>query len=280
MKKIYTTIFLSAIVAISASSFLTVKSSGGKAGYTNSPGETACNSCHSTYALNSGPGSVSITSNIPGWAYTPNQTYTINVTITHQTMPLFSFGFEALSGSGPYANAGTFIITNSTETQILTKTVDGVSRNNVVHKTNGGLQNNTKTFSFDWTAPPSNAGNITFYVCGLACNAQSNLTGDYAYTASQVVTFAAGERFPTVENTEISVFASQNESKINIMAFKDISRCSIIVANITGQTVYSEDNVNLVKGIRQIDAVNFRKGIYFVGINSREKKQAFKIILN
>ncbi|HRH37623.1 MAG TPA: hypothetical protein PK760_04730, partial [Flavobacteriales bacterium] len=53
----------------------------GKAGRTGAPGENTCvNSCHNSYALNSGTGSIMLAStNMTNWQYVPGQTYTINV---------------------------------------------------------------------------------------------------------------------------------------------------------------------------------------------------------
>lgn len=165
------------------------KYSTGIAGKTNSPGEGNCTSCHTGNPVNTGGGSVTITSpDLTGWAYTPGQTYTINVTVTKTTMSLFALDFEALLSTG--ANAGNLVITNSTETQILLKTVGGNSRKNVVHNNGGVYATDTHMFSFNWVAPATGTGSITFYVSGLAADASTDETGDYTYTSSQVVTEA------------------------------------------------------------------------------------------
>lgn len=180
------TAFIISIAMMSDDNGCFSKSSGGKAGKTNSPGETTCTSCHSG-TINTGGGSVTITSpNLTGWEYAPGQTYTINVTVAQATIGLFALDFEALLPSG--ANAGTLVITNSTETQIKTVTVSGNVRNNVVQKLDGGLTTDSHTFTFNWTAPVSGTGSITFYVAGLACDADGGTSGDETYTSSQVVT--------------------------------------------------------------------------------------------
>jgi hypothetical protein len=55
----------------------------GIAGRTGSPGESTCQSCHSDFALNSGPGTISISNfGMNNWQYVPGQTYPITVTVS------------------------------------------------------------------------------------------------------------------------------------------------------------------------------------------------------
>jgi hypothetical protein len=162
----------------------------GKAGRTGSPGESTCRNCHDSFVLNSGPGSVTLTAdNMPGWEYEPGMLYHMNATVAQASRPLFGVGVEALSSSN--ANAGTLAITNS-DTQIKTATVQGQSRNNVVHTFGGGASADSKTFAFDWQAPNSNIGNVTFYFAGVAANDDGENNNDHVYTGTQVVTPAIG----------------------------------------------------------------------------------------
>ncbi|MBL7923696.1 MAG: hypothetical protein JNL88_05820 [Bacteroidia bacterium] len=158
----------------------------GIAGKTGSPGEPTCVDCHSDFALNSGGGSISIgNTGMNNWQYVPGQTYPITVTVSHQGSSLFGLGLECLTSSNN--NAGTFGIVNSS-TQLMTRLVAGVSRINVVHTLNGGTGTNSKTFTFNWTAPPAGTGNVTFYFTGNAANGDDSTGGDYIYGSSKVLT--------------------------------------------------------------------------------------------
>ncbi len=179
-------LFTALVVAVGTMSF--VQSENGKAGYTASPGEVSCNAsgCHTGHALNSGTGSVVITAaTMPNWEYNPGQVYPISVTVAQSGISLFGIGFEALKSNG--ANGGTLAITNSAQTKILNKTISGNVRSNVVHTLNGGASSASHTFTFNWTAPATGTGNVTFYVSGNAANGNGSESGDYIYTASQVV---------------------------------------------------------------------------------------------
>lgn len=163
----------------------------GRAGRTGSPGETTCVSCHDNYALNSGGGAITLGStNMNAWEYVPGTNYHMVCTVARTGNSLFGLGLEALTSTNN--NAGNLVITNSASTQIKTATVGGVSRRNVVHTLNGGVGTGSKAFAFDWTAPATDIGNVTFYYAGVAANGDGDeAVGDYVYNGSQVVTPAA-----------------------------------------------------------------------------------------
>lgn len=153
-------------------------SGGAPTGRTGAPGESNCTSCHSA---NSGPGTVSI---IAPASYTPGQTYTIQIQQTTTDMGAAIWGFEtiALAGTtmaGSFTNttAATRIRVASTKSYV-TQTAAGESPG-----TTGG-----KTWSFNWTAPATNVGNVTFYAAGLQGDNDGSDSGDQTYLTSKVVT--------------------------------------------------------------------------------------------
>lgn len=162
----------------------------GYAGRTGAPGEQTCvNGCHNTYALNSGDGSVTLGStNMTGWSYVPGTTYHMTVTVALSTSNLYGLGVECLTAAG--TNAGTLTVTHPAETKVLNATVQGNSRRNIVHQLNGGIGTGSMTFSFDWTAPATDIGSVTFYYAGNAANGNGANSGDRIYTGSQVITAA------------------------------------------------------------------------------------------
>lgn len=185
MKKL----LIAAVVIAGTATMSFVLSDNGKAGFTNSPGEVTCtdSQCHDSYTLNSGNGSITFSApTMTNWQYVPGTVYPIQVTVAKPSVVLFGLGVEALKSDG--SNGGTFTITNSTETQIKNAVVNGKVRANVVHKLSGGAGTNTKTFSFNWTAPATSSGPITFYAAGNATNNDGDEAGDYIYTTTQVVT--------------------------------------------------------------------------------------------
>ena len=172
------------IVAIGGFTAETMYSTG-RAGNTGSPGESTCRACHTTYALNSGGGSITIqNASMPGNVYVPGQTYTMSVTVAQSGINLFGFGLEALNAAGD--NGGTLNITDPASTQIKTAVAGGFTRRNVVHTTNGGAGSGSKTFNFSWTAPAVGSGNVTFYFSGIASNANTFSSGDWVYQGTSL----------------------------------------------------------------------------------------------
>ena len=166
----------------------------GQAGRTGSPSESTCNiTCHTGFALNDGTGSITITcADMPTWEYMPGDTYTVDITVSRVGNSLFGFDVECLTGASTPQNAGVFLITNTTQTQIKNFVVGSVTRKNVVHKLNGGIGTDTKTWSFNWICPTTNVGSVTFYATGNAANGTNTTAGDHIYRTTQVVTPAIG----------------------------------------------------------------------------------------
>jgi hypothetical protein len=159
----------------------------GKAGASGAPGETTCNDtdCHNSFAVNSGTGSISISSpDLIDWSYVPGTTYTLSVTVEQSAINLFGLCFEALKPNGD--NAGT--LHAGIGTQIKNKTIGGFQRKSITHNNNTGATSNTHTFTFTWDAPTTDIGDITFYAAGLAANGDDHESDDRVYSTSQVVT--------------------------------------------------------------------------------------------
>lgn len=184
----------SAVVFFSSS----VADPSGKYARTGAPSETTCKTsgCHNTYALNTSTGSISITSDIPNWEYTPGQTYNVSVTLAYTGRSLFGFNVECLNGSN--ANFGTF--TAGTDSHLGSGFAGGTSRSGLTHKTNGGATADAHTFNFTWKAPAAGSGAATFYFAGICANSNGNESGDYVYSGTQAIT----EFIPSTGVTEVS----------------------------------------------------------------------------
>lgn len=273
MKKIYTSFFVFLSILVLAD----ILDKDGKAGRTGSPGEFDCTGCHTSFAVNSGPGSITISSpNLTNWQYVPGQTYQIDVTVAHAGMPLFGFGFEALRTSNN-SNGGTLSITNSTQTQLKSVSVQGNNRTNVVHKQNGGLSNDSHTFSFNWTAPATNIGNVMFYTAGNAADNQNDSLGDYIYTTSQLVTpFVSGMEEQLNENgfafypnpaTDYFVFTSTADNPIEVVKLYDLN----------GRVVYQQEVKTPLMKVKIIRPAK-GSGIYVAACKTFNGIKKFKVV--
>lgn len=243
----------------------------GKAGSTGSPGETTCVSCHNSYALNSGGGSVSLACNMPSWQYTPGTTYSMSVTVARAGNGLFGFGIEALTAAGQ--NAGTFVITNAAKTQIKSATVNNVSRKNVVHQKNAGIGTGSYTFDFDWTAPMTNVGTVSFYFAGNAANGNGGTTNDYVYSGLQTATPSATSIGEVSSNSNIEMLYSGINNTLNISGLKEAS--TVTIMDING-------NIQLIRKVKIDEAIELPQltnGTYIVTVTGEQQSTRQKFMI-
>jgi len=143
---------------------------------TGGPGGNAagCQSCHSTFGLNSGSGSISMT--LPA-TYYPGETYTVSLDLSQSSPSPAKHGFMAVSLRDNNTAGGTFTAgTGSATTTISSKSY--------IKQTS--LANTTGSWSFSWTAP-SYSDTVNFYYCGVAANGANGNANDYVYKNSSTV---------------------------------------------------------------------------------------------
>lgn len=255
----------------------------GKAGRAGSPGEQTCvNGCHSSYALNSGPGSSVLTSNIPNNEYSPGQTYTMTLTITHPGDSLFGLGVEALSTAN--ANAGT--LTPGAGTTTKSATISGTSRKSITHLLNGGAGTvGSHTFTFTWLAPAVGTGNVTFYCSGVAANRNNSNSLDYVYNNSQVFTEYVAPSSVIETQTEISslqIFSNPVRDNLSFSYVLENSKnISSNIYSLNGSMVKEIFNELQTEGLHtySTDITALSKGIYFLQINVGKKSITKKLVV-
>lgn len=274
MKKLFTLIFF----AIAGFVVADILNEQGQAVATGSPGEFDCTSCHTGNNVNSGTGSISISSpNMPNWQYVPGQVYQIDVTVAQTGAPLFGFGFEALRTSNN-TNGGTFQITNTSSTFLKTGFINGSNRTNVVHKKNGGLSNDSHTFSFNWTAPATNIGNIIFYSAGNAANNQGDTLGDFIYKTQQLITPSI-TGINEIQSSAISVYPNPATDFINVTLPESQTEASYAILDLSGKIV---DQGKMVIPQGKSFSVNLsqslKEGIYFIEVSNGVDSYKHKLV--
>jgi hypothetical protein len=157
---------------------------GPPAGFTGAPGEETCVVCHSSFALDSGTGTVTI--NTPN-SYQPGQTYQITVQdqTTDQSRRRWGFQMTVLTG----ANAKAGQLQGTSLTNLLTNDGPGFSRDYIEHNLQGTFpgQRGGAMWTFPWIAPSTDVGPVTFYVATNMANGDGNLTGDFIFTQTKTI---------------------------------------------------------------------------------------------
>jgi hypothetical protein len=146
--------------------------------------EKDCTDCHGDFAVNSGGGSIQILG-VPA-QYTPLATYPIRVHIGHLTVnpDVPSWGFELTAiRSSDYGRADS-LVSLGPETQIQTS-ASNPARKYVSHTATGNQSGkaDSTTWVFNWIAPASGAGGVSFWVSGVA-GTGSGTSQSYVYNAS------------------------------------------------------------------------------------------------
>ncbi|MFQ5454433.1 MAG: choice-of-anchor V domain-containing protein [Candidatus Zixiibacteriota bacterium] len=173
------------IIIIAVSGIAWGYSSGVPGGYTGAPDEENCTVCHSSFPVNSGIGTVSIT--VPAF-YDTGASYDITVTLTHEGRA-FS-GFQATVLDSNNLPIGQIEVIDEMRTQMIPGTLE---REYITHTWDGLDGESTEIFTewiFRWTAPAFEAGRVTFYAAGNAADGLDWLLGDYIYTTSSSVNHA------------------------------------------------------------------------------------------
>lgn len=168
-------------------------------GRTGAPGEGSCTDCHSG---SPDDGIVQIIG-APTF-YVPDMTYSITVTLLDQDQS--RWGFELTAKDDASNGAGTFTVTDPVNTQLS----DNAAPNaDYMKHTSAGTYDNTPngpvTWQFDWTAPSTDVGDITFYVAGNAANSNNNTSGDNIYTSSAVSRLDA---IPSISEAGLLILAA------------------------------------------------------------------------
>lgn len=184
-KKILSLTFAIALITIFVGAIFNnghTNSSGAPNGFSGSPGDAgntcAVSGCHSGIAV--GIKTNVFTSNIPSEGYVPGTTYTITATV-RSSPSRNTFGFQI----SPQTNAGILVgtmISTSAGTKLtgagkyLTHTSSGTTGS-------GGV----KSWSFNWVAPNTGTGAVTFYGAFNHANGNGSTSGDSIFKSTFIV---------------------------------------------------------------------------------------------
>ncbi|MFY7734509.1 MAG: choice-of-anchor V domain-containing protein [Bacteroidia bacterium] len=184
MKKTVTLIMLVYLLFYSSNIFTNTSSPGG--GYTDAPGEANCGNCHAS-PITSGSvwNNITLTTTVPFSGFIGGNTYPMTLTFSDPSSTKYGFQVTAVSATASASSPtlGTFSVSPSnTEVQEHNGYLPG--RSSVAHTSSGtSAITNTKTWTFDWTAPPTiSTTPVKFYVSINSTDNDNSTSGDQPYT--------------------------------------------------------------------------------------------------
>ena len=274
-------LFITPVFLLSAAA-MQVDSNSAPASNTGAPGENNCttSSCHDTYAVNSGTGSTAINFENGITSYVPGKTYSISVEVSQASLMRFGFQMVALKNSDN-ANTGIFSPADVSKNQV-TKGFGNLSNRKYITYTYESTLAQIPgkgSWAFNWTAPSTNEGAITFYLAGLAADNNGNDYGDYCYTKS--LSISPASVIPADFN--LNVFPNPGNDVLTInYSLTQAADIKIQLTNSLGQNMQELElglqnpgdyalPFSLIK--------EYGKGVYFIRFIRDEKVIVKKIIL-
>lgn len=219
-------------------------SAGPPPGYTRAPGEEpeACAECHVSSG-NSGTGQISITA---PQTYVPGQTYQITVTHTNADPTRLRWGFQLTALDTSDEKAGELQNINPVLTQIVTGGPGG-NRQYIEHASGGTFINQAggASWTFNWTAPPTDMGVVTFYAAGNHANNDGNTSGDLIYfTFASSQPAAAGQDFSVAGSPSLQTVAPGGGTSYNITVTPSGGFTGMVSLSVTGLPAGANESFN------------------------------------
>lgn len=278
MKKQLITTSVILVTLLSTSAFI-IKSSGGIAGFTNSPGEANCSACHGGGTSTSFGTTITSTPVFSSNTFSPGVTYTIAVNVAAIGFNRFGFGCEILNENGN--NVGNMQNPGA-----------GVSIVNAGNGRKNAIQNAPKlgagatSFLFEWVAPFSDTA--TIYAAANAVNVNGSTGGDFPLPAVFLQLNATLPMDVSVKESsinpisQISVYPNPAKSLTTILYdLKETKNVTIQLIDLKGKVIknFIDESENSGKHSHLLDLQYVPAELYFVRLLIDNKKAAQKMIV-
>jgi hypothetical protein len=247
-----------AIIIFNPQTYVVSNSASPPSGKTGSVGDNGatCTGCHGGSAI---PASGWVTSDVPIAGYASGNTYTINVIATHSTAN--KIGFEATVENGSGDKVGSLIVTDGARTGLVGMDYIGHVSAGIDTLFAGG-----NAWSFDWTAPSSGTGDVTFYAAINAANGDNGTSGDVIYTSSLTVQEDPGAPIGVKEDKRF-LDVSLYPNPASVFLYVDLGQgwrnfSDIVVYDIKGAIVLSESGIT--DKVVYLNVESLKNGTYFV----------------
>jgi hypothetical protein len=254
----------------------TLYGGGAPSGYTGSPGDSkVCTQCHSGPTATDRPGWIS--TNVPDTGYTPGSTYTITVTAEGTGHTVFGFLVSPQKSDGTLQGT---LINTSEDTQL-------TGNNKYVTQTlTGKTGSGSRVWNFDWTAPQTGSGSITFYGAFNIANANNSSSGDTIYTSTLDVPEAIQVGSPAFNNLEtgLSIFPNPAGEQVQLQyTLASDSRITVKLYDLQGRLVQVIGDGHRPAGSNtepfSLDRSQLPGGIYLLAFSDGSRMEVRKIEL-
>lgn len=243
-----TTLFLSALIIVGGLSLIS-SSNGPTAGVSGSPadGGKTCATCHSGP---SGTGNLQISGTTD---YEPGKTYTFTVSVNDESSS--TFGFQAIALNNSESSIGKLTASATNGTKIYNQ-----SGNEYIEHSK---PSNVGTFTFDWTAPENDEGDITLYAAGNAANGDGTISGDFIYSSSIKIK-SKSTNISEIIKKQIAIYPNPSTNGSVQINFGELKVSTVNIFDISGKEI-----AKYQKG-KSLTLNNLQKGIYLLQVVTDE----------
>ena len=233
---------------------------------TGAPGELTCFNgyCHNNYQLNSGPGTPALESNIPETGYVPGKKYLITPSIKHPDQKRFGFMTMAYN-EDLKASVGEIILSEADRTQI--KLNDAQDRTYVTHDTAWAAADSAQ-WTFEWVAPESEQGQVTFYAAFVAADFSENASGDYVYTTHLTVDQDKlnTAKWKLLPSDYLDIIPFDNSIRMH-WRLPQSEKATVAVYDLNGQRIYqNSSSIPAATYQQDIHLPRLSSGIYLLSV--------------
>ena len=253
-----------------------LNANGSPGGKTGAPDDQTCTQCHSGTVQSGTNFQTVVLTNASGTivtSYNPGETYTVTVGMLTSNA---KNGFEIVALTPSNTQAGSVAVTSATTT----KTVTFGSKTRITQKSGGTSLNN---WSYSWTAPATNVGNVTFYLGTNVSNSNNNDNGDVIRNSQHVFGSTAGIQENTAK-VAINLGYSKASNSLTIdLASQLNGEAAINLVDLSGKSVQFEQLGNVSTGNNMLNVKlnnQLPKGVYVAHINVNNNFVSKKIYID
>jgi hypothetical protein len=246
---------------------------------TGAPGEMSCASsgCHSGVATANSP---NISIDFGGGLSTYQAGVTYQITIANSAAGA-KYGFEMVALDNNGDNVGVFTGNSSQNTKVTASTSNGRS---YVHHFNATT---TAVYTFQWQAPPTNVGIVTFYAACNAANGNALGTGDFIHLKQLAVDFntAIGDAPAPATKNRIITYPNPLIGSDLFVAYRlpEAQNISLEIYDLNGKLMEQRDMGYVQSGEQQhnlqLDRSQYSAGNYILCISGKTYNQTHQISL-
>lgn len=240
-----------------------LQSGGGQPSFTGAPGEQNCTQCHVGSTLDGTNENQLQLLNAqfqPVTSYNAGETYTVSLALVSDPAKK---GFSSTVLDGTNSMAGSLAGKTLGGTQNFQN--GGGTRDYVSHNSTSNT-NSTTVWLWDWTAPATNVGNVTFYVAANVADGNGTATNDQIYLSQHVFGSVSGVEEKEAMAMDFSAGYNAEENKVT-MEFASLSSDVMFfnLVDLNGKSVYTKQlSKSLVGKNKQTVALpaEIKNGIY------------------